>query len=123
MKQSIALGCLIVPCLTVLGCAEEQSRPENNWVNTNLDSSRQQQQLATDRDQCTEIAASLVPAPRLLPPLQSPSPQPYGVPGAGIQGSEEARISSYNSQQIVDAQRAKSNAFDRCMEQRGWQRG
>jgi len=118
MKYSIALAFLIVS-----GCAEEQSRPEGNWVNPNLDSSRQLQQLTIDRDQCTEIVASIVPAPKLLPPLQSPSPQPYGVPGAGPQGSEEARINSYNSQQIVDAQRAKSNAFDRCMEQRGWQRG
>jgi len=114
MKYSIAVVFLIV-----CGCAEEQSRPEGNWVNSNLDSSRQQQQLTTDRDQCTEIVASIVPPPQLLPPLQSPSP----LPGTGLQGSEEARIASYNSQQIVDAQRAKSNAFDRCMEQRGWQRG
>jgi len=114
MKYSIALVFLIVS-----GCAEEQSRPEGNWVNPNLDSSRQLQQLTIDRDQCTEIVASIVPAPKLLPPLQSPSP----LPGTGLQGSEEARIASYNSQQIVDAQRAKSNAFDQCMEQRGWQRG
>lgn len=39
-----------------------------------------------------------------------------------MQGSEESRIANYNSQQIVDAQRAKSNAWDKCMEAHGWQR-
>ena len=114
MKYSIALFVLVVS-----GCAEQ---PEAIWKNPSLDASRERQQFAIDSDQCWEIAASSVPAPKLYPPLQSASPQANNLPGAGMPGAGEARSANYNSQQIVDAQRAKSNAFDRCMEERGWQR-